>query len=217
MVVAAACSLLAAGCTSISWEDGDGVVHHMGLVWGRVDDLPRGERVVVTKFGLDLRLNGPDSGYSIGWKSQELVAPAHRTAAPDDLANEVYSELDAPHTSGGDRGDWRFLYFRESVSSRTTLATAYCAGLELRTGPLAPGMTVGWHRGWQLLGDALQEDVVHVHWLAPSRRSTNSATLWTLEESDDKEPLTTNGENDERRDIGRARAHAASAAVRMRH
>lgn len=168
-------------CTSISWRDDAGLTHHLGLVWGRVDRLARGARIVRHAIGLDLRLVGVDRGYSFGWKGLDLVAPARHLVAPDDLGDSVLRALQQqPEHDRVLQGSWSFLYFTEPVSADATHAVGWGAGLDLRIGPLSPGFTLGWQDSAMLTGDALDDDIVHVYVV---EHGVPSAILWRMRES----------------------------------
>ena len=180
-------ALFLAGCTSVSWKTAEGDTVHVGLVCARVVPLVHGERLERFSLGTDLRLAGPDRGASVLFHWQELVAPAEVRAVPPSLmAKEVLRHIDEPVPGPElDGSRWQFFLVRESVSSRATVARASTVGAGLQVGRLSPGLTVGWHSAWQLVGRALDDGIVHVSKHAPASTRVVSACLFTLESETD--------------------------------
>lgn len=170
------------GCTSLTWTDESGCVHHVGLVLGRTDELAHGRRAVVYKVGADLRVGGADSGYTVGLKRLSIVAPeVIEVTDHDELAQRVLAHVRESFRRPTSRGEWHPFYFSERVSSAATIACVSALGLDFRTGPASPGLSLGWHRGWQLSTHAFSNDVVHVHRTARGSAAVVSAALWILE------------------------------------
>ncbi len=175
-----ACVFSLHGCTSVSWKDSDGTTHHVGLVACHQTELAHGHRIRRYSLGADLRLNGPDSGYTIGFKTNSLLQPeVIEISDPNRLGDAVLAKLQNPEAPTSE-SNWKFLYFSEPISSRATLARGSCIGLEVRAGELASGFSVGFHQGWQLVGSALEENVVHHYWHPVGNTASEAAVLWKL-------------------------------------
>jgi len=172
----------ACACTSVRWQGPSGIEHHVGLLAYSVHKLDRGERLCVTTFGLDLRLSGPDAGYTIGFRTSEEDAPdVVPVADPDALAPLVDAFL------AGDRGagaapaaESGFFWLSQNVGMRSAWIDVSSVGVDWRFGPTSPGLSLGYANATQLIGPALDEDVVLVRARDPGDSDREALVLWRL-------------------------------------
>ena len=191
LILAIVISVHAAGCTSISWSGADGKLKHAGLVLLRITPLSSGVLLERWTFGIDLRLNGPDRGLTLGWKNHALYAPLKKHAEvsdgtdgqsylPDELIQDVLGPaLDSPRVKASP--EWALFFCSETISRRATYVNADSLGVDIRFGEVSPGLSVLYHGNKQLMGSALEPDNVHVMWNDPENRSIDHVILWSLD------------------------------------
>ena len=184
------------GCTSVSWVSDDGEVHHAGLVLCRTSPMLSGTRFERWTLGSDLRLTGPDAGWTFGFKRHEFIRPLDKafeipsepgreTDLPDELITDM---LDGPTAEDGEleSPSWDLFYSVEYVSPMATYVRADSFGLDIRTGQVSPGLSALYHGNVQLIGRAIESNKVHVLWPNPESGELDHAVLWTLiSESDE--------------------------------
>ncbi len=182
--------MLLGACTSVSWSDSSGELHHLGLVVCKTTPLSSGTRLERWVCGLDLRINGPDIGWTLGWKKHNAYAPLIKVARlsagldqddylPAAMLEDVLGPLSA-ETSSTKPQEWQFLYASEKVSTNATYMDAHSLGIDIRVGEVSPGLSIIYHSNQQLIGACLGPHIAHILWTDPDSSSLDHIILWKL-------------------------------------
>jgi len=163
-------------CISIHWRDANGGTHHLGLFGYGIEEMAHGQRLRRVAVGLDVRLDGPDAGLTIGITDSELVRPEVRSAGPDTLASDFLAVRCEPRGRDSPRRiRCGLFYLREDVTADATLVDTTSVGFGFLPGGPTGCIHLGYSNWCQLTGDALGEDVVHY---IPAGDLSHGAILW---------------------------------------
>lgn len=135
-----ACLSLLTGCASVQWRDGNGHVQHFGVLSYKLEDTKTARILVLENFGLHIRVESSDPGFTFGYRKYIAVQP--RPDHPSLGPKEGYFSLDDHVSSSAG------LYFRKQL------------GIELGFGDLSDGLSIGYDRRTVILGPTAGESSV---------------------------------------------------------
>ena len=169
------------GCTAIQWRDSSGSTHHLGLVAGRLSTGPGGERFERHALGVDVRLNGYDAGFTLGWKKSDSMAPRTIEAhSAREFVEAVIAHLDGPPPERPTSVSWSFFHVKEGVTARQTVLGVDAVGADLAFTPPDRGLGIGYRGARALVGRALNDHTAQMIQSRFDDPDTWDATLWTL-------------------------------------
>jgi hypothetical protein len=158
-----AASLATSACTSISWDDADGVRHHLGLV--AVETLEQDGARVVRRYAIGSDLDASRGGaWTLGYARTERVHVFEsRVDDPRILGREFLEEIDTAPPAAESTGAWSFFYATEDDSSRAAVVARTTFGAGVGWGPELSGVWLGYADGNAVDPRVVGEDaVLHV-------------------------------------------------------
>ena len=170
-----------AGCTAIQWRDSSGSTHHFGLVAGRLETGPGGERFERYALGMDVRLHGHDAGLTLGWKKSDSIAPRTIEAhTAREFVDAVIAHLDGTPPERPTSVSWSFFYVEEGVTARQTVLDVDAVGADLALTHPDRGLGIGYRGARALVGRAFNDHVAQVTQRRFDDPDAWAVTLWTL-------------------------------------